>query len=85
MLTDIEKFVLGENVAHDLRSLQKIEKDWIITIAPCTECTEGTSSKTFIFANVEEEYEQLLLDDGEELEFPLAIVGFESKPAIAGR
>lgn len=82
MLTDIENFVLGGDVAHNLHALEKHEREWTITIAPTG---ENMPFKIFIFTNADQEYEQLLLEENEVLEYPLPIIGFESRPENNGK
>jgi len=75
MLTEIEEFVLGDNVAHDLIALEKDGNEWKIEVESCDSSHER---KAFVFPEASEEYEQLLLEEDEALEFPLPIIGFES-------
>lgn len=75
MLTEIEQFLFGNNTAHDLVKLTKNGNEWKLVITPCT---NYSSKKTFIFTDVTEQYEQLLLDQYETLDYPLPIIGFES-------
>jgi len=82
MLSDIENFLFGDNVAHDLHSLEKKGMTWVITIAPTG---EKTHYRAFVFTNVAQEYEQLLLEEDEVLEYPLPIIGFESRPKENGK
>ncbi|WP_444915884.1 hypothetical protein [Microbulbifer sp. TRSA007] len=76
MLSEIEQIVLGGDVAHDLLSLEKNSKTWIITISPAYNHKER---KSFKFANVQERYEQDLTNEEDLLEYPLPIIGFDSK------
>lgn len=73
MLTKIEKFILGGNVAHDLISLEKYERQWEIEVESC----KNHERKVFVFPEASEEYEQLILAPDETLKFPLPIIGFE--------
>jgi hypothetical protein len=75
MLTEIEEFILGGNVAHSLISLEKNGNEWKIEVESCSSIHER---KSFLFTKVSEEYEQILLERDQELEFPLPIIGFES-------
>ena len=81
MLSEIEKFVLGGNTAHDLISLSKEESYWIITVSPAY---DHNTLKRFIFRQVLENYEQDLTDEGEVIEYPLPIIGFDSKRLSSG-
>jgi len=81
MLSQIEEFILGGNVAHDLISLNKSGDFWLITVSPTY---DRNVKKSFKFQNVQEKYEQDLTDEGEGLEYPLPIVGFDSKPLSNG-
>jgi len=75
VLSEVEEFILGGDVAHNLVSLEKSNECWIIIVSPVH---DETVKKKYKFENASEEYEQDLTDEGEELEFPLPIIGFDS-------
>ena len=76
MLTKIEEFIFGGNVAHDLIEVFKDSNQWLITVSPVS---DHSIKKKFCFLGVQENYEQHLTDDGGEIEYPLPIIGFDSK------
>ena len=77
MLTEIEKFLFNEqNLAHNVMEVCKQGKDLVVTIVAC----DSSEAKTAVFAQATIEYEELLLLEGESLEFPLPIIGFDCYP-----
>lgn len=81
MLSEIEEFTFGGNTAHDLVELLKINDQWLISISPCY---DHKIVKKYLFHNVQEKYEEDLTDDGEVVEYPLPIIGFDSKQLPSG-
>ena len=77
MLTEIEHFIFGGNIGHDIFIFSK--KGTSISIKVESHA-KGNERNIFLFSEVELEYEQILLDSDEELRFPLPIIGAESTP-----
>lgn len=75
-LTSIECHLFGgHDRAHDLVSLDQRGSRWFMKLA---NCSDNHMEKTFVFADVLIEYEQILLPLGEELEYPLPLIGADS-------
>ena len=82
MLTEIEKFILGGDKAHNIEALQIDGDSWCLVVFPGD---EFDNLKTFIFTDVSDVSEELLLGAGEELEFSLPLIGFECSPTAVGK
>lgn len=76
MLTKIEEFLFGSNKAHDLLELEKHSTFWLMKIIPNEEYEQV---KSFKFSESKLEYEELLIENLSELEYPLPIIGFDCK------
>ena len=76
MLTEIETFIFGKNIAHDLIELVKMSDHWIISVSSID---EPENVKRYSFYHVQDEYEEIHAGEVEEIEFPLPIIGFDSK------
>ena len=74
-LSAIDKFLLGSNLAHDIASLV-IDPDHLTMTLE--DCNSEWNKKTFVFNNPKVESQLLMLQDGEELEYPLPLIGAES-------
>ncbi|MCF2859181.1 hypothetical protein L1286_16985 [Pseudoalteromonas sp. SMS1] len=81
MLSKIEAFVLGGNTAHDLVALSKEVGYLVMTISPAF---YHRTLKVFRFDQVLVTYEQDLTDEGAVIEYPLPIIGFDSKKLPSG-
>jgi len=75
-LSSIEEFLFEANLAHDLVSLIKEQDSLIMNLE---DCSSYRSKKSFVFANPAIEYEELVLVKGEELEYPLPLIGANSR------
>jgi hypothetical protein len=80
MLTKIEQYLFENNQTHLLLSLEKFENDWIVVIAP-----GKNKSKSFVFSNVDELWEEAVWNDNKTIAFPLDIIGFDSKKQFNGK
>jgi len=74
MINSFEEFILGGNIAHDLHGFKREGNSWNLEVAPCNSYDD---IKVFIFENAVLEYEQLLTENDESLDFPLPLIGLE--------
>ena len=76
MLTKIEQFIFGGNIAHDIYDLNREGTTWKLTVASHAARDER---KIFLFKDVDQKYEEVVLDERRDFEYSLPIIGFECR------
>ena len=82
MMTEIEQFVLGGNIAQDVIMLSIAGSDLVLELQSCQSHHER---KRFLFKDIEIEYEHSALESEEKLEFPLPLIGIDSSLQVHGK
>lgn len=76
-LTELEAFLLGGNHAHDLTQFVREGSEWKMTLQACS---DDHSQKVFVFPGAVLEYEEVMLEAGEVLAYPLPLIGADAWP-----